>query len=688
VPDVTSDGSRNGRIITFYSYAGGTGRTSALANIAWILASNGNRVLATDWDLESPGLHRFFAPFLELSLRDAPGVIDLIRDYEWVAANSAEGERRQTHIPNHARIQKYVIPLKGWTFPGGGSLEFLSSGKQNRDYLATLSALDWDNFYAALNGGDFIEAIRAEMKRHYDYTLIDSRTGFSDVADICTVELPDVLIDCFTLSTQGVDGAERVARHIAELYGYRAIRVLPVPMRVDESEKEKLEASRVFAERKFENLPAGMVDAQRRAYWNNVQVPYRAYYAYEEVLAVFGDAPGQPGSILSAYERLTGYITDGAVTGMPSMDEDLRTATRARFDRKPPLESKQVSIEFLAAGRRARRPGPHRLRRSAQLLRRDRACQLHPGQQPGQHLHRVEVRRPGLHLHLRARDAPGHPPRMRDRGEHVILAVPQQDRDLDVLQREPPGLAKGQHVIDPAVRPVLHRFLVGPYELAVYRHIGDDPPVRVAHLRLERDQQALGVLADLIGALGQVGRQDLLSQDQRDAVVTVAGAHFVFIDIRLRHAVEPVEVLGVRRGEPDQDGDAAQAIGADQGGAGERVRPAAGAAHHAELRKPQRVSDREHVTGRIGDRPSPGPAGIPVAWPVIADQLDAEPVQDTAPRDRPVAAARGSVQQEYRESFRVAPAVKTDAAPIGNLDYLRQSSLPEPAWLYQGTFLH
>jgi tetratricopeptide (TPR) repeat protein len=321
----------------------------ALANVAWILASNGHRVLATDWDLESPGLHKFYEPFLELRVRDAAGVIDLVRDYEWVAASSGEEERKQTHIPDHARIEKYVIPLKGWAFPGGGSLEFMSSGKQNREYLATLSALDWDNFYDSLNGGDFIKAIRAEMKRHYDYTLIDSRTGFSDVADICTVELPDVLVDCFTLSTQGVDGAERVARHVAELYGHRAIRILPVPMRVDESEKEKLEASRVFAERKFENLPAGMVDAQRRAYWNNVQVPYRAYYAYEEVLAVFGDAPGQPGSILSAYERLTGYITDGAVTGMPPMDEDLRTATRARFDRKPPLESKQVSIEFLAA---------------------------------------------------------------------------------------------------------------------------------------------------------------------------------------------------------------------------------------------------------------------------------------------------------------------------------------------------
>jgi cellulose biosynthesis protein BcsQ len=50
----------DGQVITFYSYKGGTGRTMALANVAWILAANGKRVLVADWDLESPGLHRFY----------------------------------------------------------------------------------------------------------------------------------------------------------------------------------------------------------------------------------------------------------------------------------------------------------------------------------------------------------------------------------------------------------------------------------------------------------------------------------------------------------------------------------------------------------------------------------------------------------------------------------------------------
>jgi Mrp family chromosome partitioning ATPase len=73
---------RNGRIITFYSYKGGTGRTMALANTAWILASNGFRVLAVDWDLEAPGLARFFEPFL------APEVQAATSGAAWSAARS------------------------------------------------------------------------------------------------------------------------------------------------------------------------------------------------------------------------------------------------------------------------------------------------------------------------------------------------------------------------------------------------------------------------------------------------------------------------------------------------------------------------------------------------------------------------------------------------------------------------
>jgi MinD-like ATPase involved in chromosome partitioning or flagellar assembly/tetratricopeptide (TPR) repeat protein len=361
----TSPESGDGEIVTFYSYKGGTGRTMALANVAWILAANGKRVLVADWDLESPGLHRFFHPFLDTEVREAPGVIDLIRGYEWSAvgngprreeaqdddeslpgdtSEAAARRRSEPLIRDSARVQHYAFSLN-WDFPDGGGLDFLSSGRQNSDYAAALSALDWENFYDRLNGAQFFDALRADMKRHYDYVLIDSRTGLSDVADICTVHLPDVLVDCFTLSTQGIEGAAQVARIIQERYAGRGIRILPVPMRVDQAEKEKVDAGHAVAVRLFSGLPAGMPDSQRREYWAAVEVPYRAFYAYEETLAVFGDVPGSPTSLLASFERIAAQITDGAIDALPAMEESLRLRTKLLFTRRAPSETDKIVID-------------------------------------------------------------------------------------------------------------------------------------------------------------------------------------------------------------------------------------------------------------------------------------------------------------------------------------------------------
>ena len=65
-----------GKIVTFYSYKGGTGRTMALANVAWILAQAWKK-FAVDWDLESPGFDEFFRPFIDADvLAVTPGIIE------------------------------------------------------------------------------------------------------------------------------------------------------------------------------------------------------------------------------------------------------------------------------------------------------------------------------------------------------------------------------------------------------------------------------------------------------------------------------------------------------------------------------------------------------------------------------------------------------------------------------------
>lgn len=346
--------SRDGRIVTFYSYKGGTGRTMALANTAWILAANGKRVLAVDWDLEAPGLHRFFHPFLDPSTLGATtGVIDLITEYAWAATSPVQ--RADDWHRDYARIQPHAVSLTpetlGWEFPQGGTLDFVSAGRQNREYSATVSTFDWDNFYDRLGGGHFFDALRDDMKANYDYVLIDSRTGLSDIADICTVHLPDVLVDCFTLSDQSIDGAASVARQISERYTGRPISIFPVPMRIDEGEKEKADAGRALARLKFDRLPRDLSGDELTAYWGAVEIPYRPYYAYEETLATFGDEAGLTNSLLSAFERLTSVITDQQITSMPPVGEEVRLRIRDAFTRRRPALPADLFLSYVAENR-------------------------------------------------------------------------------------------------------------------------------------------------------------------------------------------------------------------------------------------------------------------------------------------------------------------------------------------------
>ncbi|MEV0487148.1 FxSxx-COOH system tetratricopeptide repeat protein [Streptomyces sp. NPDC050508] len=318
-----------GTIVTFYSFKGGTGRTMALANVAWILASNGKRVLAMDWDLEAPGLHRYFAPFLgDPELSSTNGVIELVREFDLARPRPADDDYGQ-----YARVERFASTL-AWNFDSGGYVDFVSPGRQTPEYSEKINTYDWKGFYDRRGGADFLHALREDIRRNYDYALIDSRTGWSDTSGITTMSMPDVLVDCFTLNTQSVDGSASVAANVRRTVPH--VRILPVPMRVEDAEQEKLAVSRGHARQRFQEF---LKDTPRAAdpdgYWGAVEIPYKPFFAYEEVLATVADTPRQPASLLGAYERLTSVITDGRVTALRPVEEPVRRQLLSRFQRVP-----------------------------------------------------------------------------------------------------------------------------------------------------------------------------------------------------------------------------------------------------------------------------------------------------------------------------------------------------------------
>jgi len=333
-----------GNIITFYSYKGGTGRSMAVANVAWILASGGKRVLTVDWDLEAPGLHRYYTPFLsDKDLTGSEGLIDLLIEFRDATAVGHAGAGEDNWHEAYADISPYVVSLD-WDFPRGGTLDLLPSGRQGASYSARINSFDWEEFYERRGGGVFLEAVKENMRADYDYVLIDSRTGVSDTSGICTVQMPDAVVVCFTLNNQGLKGGAAVAHSIYEqrLRKGREVAIFPVPMRVEPFEKTKLDLRREYAKELFKLFPSHLPPQSRAQFQEDTQVKYLPYYAYEEILATFGNRPGESDStsLLAPAERLTAYLTDY-----------LAGETISRMEASEHLESRRQSVLALFEGK-------------------------------------------------------------------------------------------------------------------------------------------------------------------------------------------------------------------------------------------------------------------------------------------------------------------------------------------------
>jgi MinD-like ATPase involved in chromosome partitioning or flagellar assembly/WD40 repeat protein len=330
-----------GRVITFYSYKGGTGRSMALANVAWLLAFTGKRILVIDWDLEAPGIHRYFHPFLEdKELAATEGLLDFL---EKVAGRSAV--TAEPLAPSDVDVLDYVTVLStpprsgfAWErFGPRGRIDLLTAGRQDAQYSRRLNTFNLVDFYERLNGRTLLAHARTQFCAAYDYVLIDSRTGVSDTSGICTVEMPDALVVCFTLNDQSINGASGVAQSVLtqrkalekdEADGFR---IYPVPMRVEmQSEKVKREIALALAAEKFGPFLDHLDENQRRAYWGNIQIPYIPFYAFEEIPAAFADAPSDQLGLLGRMKALAATVTETPSIDVPLLANDFSESERLR----------------------------------------------------------------------------------------------------------------------------------------------------------------------------------------------------------------------------------------------------------------------------------------------------------------------------------------------------------------------
>jgi len=281
------------KIITFYSFKGGVGRSMALANISYLLAQWGYKVLIIDWDLEAPGLENFFKKINPIDTSTKPGVINI--------------------LTQGARWQDAIFQISTPT----GTLHLISAGKRDEEYYNSIRQFDIRMFYENKNGGQVIEGLRNAWRNEYDFVLIDSRTGITDIGGICTIQLPDLLVLLFTPTDQSFDGIRDVAKKAfnnqLNLQLDRAnLLALPIPSRIERTAEYHISNAwlKKFAlglEDIYNPWLAKSVD--RLKFIESTVIPHLPAYSYGEELAVTDGMTGA-GTLTSAYQALAALIAN------------------------------------------------------------------------------------------------------------------------------------------------------------------------------------------------------------------------------------------------------------------------------------------------------------------------------------------------------------------------------------------
>jgi cellulose biosynthesis protein BcsQ len=322
----------------------------ALANFAWILAANGQHVLAIDWDLEAPGLHRYFRPFLvDPELVETDGLIDMFWSLAGSALETASARDKETTTAGSvdaADGADIVEALEDATrqldhdFAAGGYIDFIGAGRQGGTYSERVTSFDWRRFYE-LGGARTLNAAKNYLRSNYHWVLIDSRTGVSDSSGICTIQMPDTVVPCFTLNRQSIEGVAAILQSIRSFHSSTkdgidgsAINFFPVATRIENAEQKRLEVARTYARKELRPYLPRAMDGSEREYWDAMEIAYKPAYAFEEVLAAYGESTGAAGAkdtLATQMESMAQRITGNARLKMPEIVDEDRNDVLAKY---------------------------------------------------------------------------------------------------------------------------------------------------------------------------------------------------------------------------------------------------------------------------------------------------------------------------------------------------------------------
>ncbi|MBP0018464.1 MAG: ParA family protein [Cyanobacteria bacterium SBLK] len=202
------------KTVTFYSYKGGVGRTTALIHVAWILAKRGRKVVIVDLDLEAPGLTTAF----QLDRQPPYGIIDYFYERAYLP-EGIEPDILVTKIFSEVRVPDAT-----------GRLFVVPAGILSFDYISKVDDLRATSF--TNNGDDLWSVFRQDIQNQIkpDIILVDSRTGINKWGAFSLLQAANEAIVFLFPNDQNAKGIELLVKSL-QSFGKISINFVfsPVP---------------------------------------------------------------------------------------------------------------------------------------------------------------------------------------------------------------------------------------------------------------------------------------------------------------------------------------------------------------------------------------------------------------------------------------------------------------------------
>jgi cellulose biosynthesis protein BcsQ len=200
-------------IFAFYAYSINTGCSTALANIAEIFYRIGLRVLIVDWDLEIPGLEKYFDVDLDV-VRKKSGIIDMLLAYKEKMSKGISTSDERDKGSLFIGVEQYLVQIHSKS--NDGELSILTAGNRSdiSEYKRKVKNFDWVEFYKDWDGDLFLRLMKNDFDRLADVVLIDTPNGDTELGRSCIYQFADIVLMFLAFNYQNIEPTYQMLKKI------------------------------------------------------------------------------------------------------------------------------------------------------------------------------------------------------------------------------------------------------------------------------------------------------------------------------------------------------------------------------------------------------------------------------------------------------------------------------------------